>query len=369
MKQRLPFFNYKIRNQSADTLEISIEGEIVDAETQERYKEWYNDDTSVSFKSFRNQVSNAVANGVKIINCTINSAGGQVTEALAIADFITELENQGVAVHMHGTGIVASAATYPLIACKNSSMSANSFLMIHNVSGHITGDVNEVENYARTMRKFNDTIRDFYANVTGQPKETISNWMNRETWLSASEAKDKRFIKRVTNSETFSNSIEPDKWLFNNTTILNAYNSSINSSDMNVAKITESIDNGFKNLLERLGLANKSEDANVAAAIAEFKNSLVNALKGAAPDESKVRDMVNSAMGNSLEELKTSISNQITEATKNVVSADDLKKVSDELERVKADVVNRTGSARSKGTGTQSTSRYDHAGISFDTYS
>ena len=48
--KKLPFFNYKISNQGNEHLDVYIDGVIVDAETQEIYKEWFGDNTSVSFK-------------------------------------------------------------------------------------------------------------------------------------------------------------------------------------------------------------------------------------------------------------------------------------------------------------------------------
>ena len=62
--KKLPIFNYHIENQSADRLDVFIDGTIVDAETKEWLAEWYNEHSSVSFKSFRNEV---ISSGIKNI--------------------------------------------------------------------------------------------------------------------------------------------------------------------------------------------------------------------------------------------------------------------------------------------------------------
>mgnify|MGYP000296506688 FL=1 len=119
---KLPIFNYKISNQGNEHLDIYIDGVIVDAETQEIYKEWFGDNTSVSFKSFRNEI---LESGIKNISITINSFGGQIGDAMAMHDFIKQLENDGYEVETIGMGMICSAATYPLSASKNSKISPN----------------------------------------------------------------------------------------------------------------------------------------------------------------------------------------------------------------------------------------------------
>lgn len=385
MKPRLPFFNYAIRNQTSDTLEIAIDGSIVDAETEAIFREWWGDDSSVSFKSFRNSVNTAVAGGVKTINGTINSPGGQVTEAMAIHDFIVGLQNKGVNVNMTGCGIVASAATYILMASRNSSMTANSWFMIHNVSGCAYGDVNDIETQAKQLRKFNDAVRDFYASATGQPKETIADWMNKETWLTATEARDEGFVKKTTSEVAFTNTIKPEQWLFSNTTVLNAYNSSIsNPLDMNLDKITTAIEAGFQNMLTKLGI--KNEEKGAQEALSEFSKGITDAIKEVVPDESKIQEMVNNALG-ALKELPKNVNDAITAAAenalkeneavknvaskediKNLVSKDDLKKVEDELEETKKSVANRTGgtgAARNAKNEGEPVTAANHSGITW----
>lgn len=221
---KINIFNYTVDSPSGDgELTVYIDGAIVDAETQQIMRDWFGDDTSVSFKSFRDTVNTY---NPKKLNVIINSPGGHVGDAMAIHDMIVEMQQKGIEVNTKGRGIIASAATYILMA-GNSEMSANSWLMIHNVSGGVMGDVDTVESYARSLRKFNDATRDFYADYTGIDKEEIEKMMNAETWMTADEAKDKGFVKNITGKVKFSQSISADNWAYGNKAVLNIYNQSV----------------------------------------------------------------------------------------------------------------------------------------------
>lgn len=171
-----------------------------------------------------NLLEREIPANIKVINVYVNSTGGHIGDALAIHDYLTESESNGVTVNRRGRGIIASAGTYILMG-KNSELSENSWFMIHTVSGSCSGTVDQIENQAKAMRKFNDRIVKFYSNHTGLSQTVISDMMKNETWLTADEAKEKGFVKKVTNSDSFNNSIQNNHWPYLNTAVLNAYNS------------------------------------------------------------------------------------------------------------------------------------------------
>jgi ATP-dependent protease ClpP protease subunit len=259
MKRQFQAFNYKVVNQADDTLDVYIDGVIVDAETQQILKDWFGDETSVSYKSFRDQVTAA---NPKKLNIYIISGGGIVTDAMAMHDFIKDQIKNGVTVNTIGRGIIASAATYILMAGgDNSSMSENSWFMIHNVAGMVWGDVNIIENYAKSMRKFNNAISGFYARATGLSETVIGNMMDAETWMLANEAKEKGFVKNIDGAAEFKNSIKPEQWPYSNTAVLNAYNSAVkvpSTSESDRKSFFSDIKNEFMNLFNDLKGAIKS---------------------------------------------------------------------------------------------------------------
>ena len=326
MKPQLSIFNYSIINQSQDVIDINIDGDSVDSPTLEIYKLYWGDETSTSFKSFRD----SIPNGVKTVNVFVNSPGGHVGDAMAIHDYLSDLEANGVTVNRNGRGIVASAATY-LVLGNNSSLSDNCLFMMHEVSGYAYGDVSRMENQVKAMRKFNDVIVEFYAKKTGLSSTVIGNMMKAETWLTSQEAKDKGFVQNVGVKANITNKIKDEHWHFTNTAMLNKYNSFIstsNSTDMDATKIINAIQNGFNDLLDKLGIKDKADDDVVKNALSSFTTNVENALKDiSVPDEQSIKNMVNTAVTEGLSGIVNSESfkNAITDATKNQVTKSDLE--------------------------------------------
>lgn len=273
MKCPVQIFNFSIRNASEDSVDIHIDGDIVDASTQELLKSWFGDETSVSFKSFRNQI-NAVE--ARTYNVYINSSGGLVTDAMAMHDFLSELESKGKTVNRIGRGIIASASTYVLMG-NNSSITKNSWFMIHNVSGGVWGDVDMVENYAATLRKFNNRSRDFYAEATTLRKEDITKMMNSETWLTADEAVEKGFVKNIVGSQKFTQKIPKDNWQFANMAVLNSYNADVSPETDSTISTTQF--NEMKKFFQELG------------------NEIMNAIKGVKAPENNDHSQLMASIG------------------------------------------------------------------------
>lgn len=357
---KLQIFNYHITNQNSDRLDVYIDGSIVNAETQEMLREWWNDQTSVSFKSFRTQV---LESGLKNIKITINSRGGQIFDAKAMHDFIQQLENDGYNVETLGIGMVCSAATYILSASKNSKISKNAYYMIHNVSGGIAGDVNEVEKYATQLRNFNNNIRDFYADLTGKPASEIEDLMNAETWFYGQEAVDNGFVKNVVSEQTPKNIINQSDWQFKNLAPLDVYNSFVNEPADKNENLIQNID--MKNLATLIGTAVSNVFANFTVtpkpkengsegntdpvtneALSEF---ITNAIAGINFEE-HITNAVNEHFKDGLPE---NMVNQIKEAVKpaepaplNLKENEDFKSFENRLGEVEKKILNGVGASQ-----------------------
>jgi ATP-dependent Clp protease protease subunit len=320
---KIQIFNYAVKNKSDDTLDVYVDGEIVDAPTQQILKDWFGDETSTSYKSFRNSIEQA---SPKVLNVYVNSPGGYVGDAMAIHDYLNDLERKGVTVNRIGRGIIASAGTYILMG-NNSEMSKNSILMIHNISMVAAGSINEVENQVKAGRKFNDLIRDFYVDYTGNPPETISLWMNKETHMNAEEARDRGFVKKVTKDVAFTNAIPQEKWPFINTAILNTYNSfTKDNSNMDVKAITDHLNGLFNSFYEKL-VNKKDDEAAIKDAFREFSEGITNAIKENQQTPESIQAMVNASIQDATKDFPTTekVINSITEATKGIVTVDVLK--------------------------------------------
>lgn len=389
-KHQLSIFNYTANKSNDDThLNVFIDGVIVDAETKEIYEKWWGDETSVSFKSLRNQV---LQSGAKSITFWVNSYGGHVGDAMAIHDWIKELENTGYTIQTKGIGMVCSAATYIVSAAKNSSITKNSWYMIHNVSGGAYGDVRAIENYARTLRKFNDAIADFYQSLTKQPLETINEWMNEEKWFTGTEARDFGFVKETIGEQKFTNSIDPALFPYQNKNALSLYNAcvskqvdieknntdedKININNLDMKKLQEAIVNAFKSL--NLVVSPKKEGAEIQdneeqqpiAALTEesLTNALITAFKGF-----DVSEMVNNHLDETFKDglpenvqqaINIAILDSVREAMKEYPTSKEVQNIIKEFEEVKKDVINSFGGAKpTKYKEEVITDEYDHPDI------
>lgn len=371
--KKIPIFNYKVSN-NGERLDVFIDGTITDAETQELMKEWFNDDTSVSFKSFRTEILDS---GLKNIRITINSFGGQIGDAMAMHDFIKQLENDGYTIETIGMGMVCSAATYPLSAAKNSKISPNSWYMIHNVSGFAWGDVNEVEKQAKSLRNFNNTIRDFYSNLTGKSKEQIEEWMNSETWFTGNQAVENGFVSKTTDQKEEFKPINQADWSFKNQNPLNTYNSFVNGpapknedenliQNIDMKKLIDGIVNAFKANNLVVTEENKAPDN---LTIENLTNALTNAFEGINIDPVAPTDeQISTAISNFFKDgLPENMVNQIKEvanpaepAPLNLKENEDFKSFENRLGEVEGKILNGVGASQPpKNEGE------NYAGVSF----
>ena len=295
MRKDLHIFNYSFQNSASRTVDIYIDGEIVDAQTQSLMEAWWGDDTSVSFRSFRNSI-NSVKKDTDVFNVHINSIGGHVGDALAMHDYLQELQREGKIVNTLGEGIVASSATLILLAGNKPKMSANSWFMIHTVSGGIFGNVKQIENYAITMRKFNTKIVDLFKLTSSLSTEEIEAYMEAETFFTAQEAKNHGFISEITGEISFKNSIKKENWSFANTAILNIYNKSVVKPD------------------------DKNDDMK--KFFSDLRNEILNAVKGIdhskAIDNSALVNLVAEAIATPIEKMGDTMENAISDAVKAV---------------------------------------------------
>lgn len=361
-------FNFAIKNAGNKTIDVFVDGIIVDEQSRQIYADWFGDTTSVSYKSIRTEMANAVNDGCKTINVRVNCCGGNVVEAMALHDYFIELESKGITINRIGCGMVASAATY-LVSGDNSEITDNSWYMIHNVSGSVYGSLNEIESYAATMRKFNDTIAEFYATNTGIEIETIKQMMNDETWLTGKQAVEMGFIAKRTPESTFTNEIDPSKWMFKNTSVVAVYNSFINKNTTNEMEKTtiQTIINGvsaaFMDTLKTAGIV-KDDNQKM---IEQITNALDTAL---APMNTGIADMVNDAIDEKFKTIQNQIDSSVDAAIKNIEPStaidDKLKPINDEIEAIKNSLLDDAGSAGNNNRNDGKVDATNHSGIKFE---
>lgn len=127
------------------------------------------------------------------IQVTINSGGGDVYSA---SEIYTELKDYPGEVETRIVGIAASAASVIAMAGKV-KMSPTAELMIHNAVMRSVGDYNAMDKTSEILQKTNKAISAAYRNKTGLSEEELLELMNKETWLTADEAKEKGFVDEI----------------------------------------------------------------------------------------------------------------------------------------------------------------------------
>jgi ATP-dependent Clp endopeptidase proteolytic subunit ClpP len=138
-----------------------------------------------------------VANAGDEITVHINSPGGEVYEGYTIYNI---LRNSGKKITVVIEGLCASIAT--LIACSGDRivMNPTAEFMIHNPMVGIEGDAEDLRKVADQLDNIKKTIIQAYKRKTNKSEEELWDMMNRETFLSAVQAKDFGFVDEVEQS-------------------------------------------------------------------------------------------------------------------------------------------------------------------------
>lgn len=125
------------------------------------------------------------------VNVIINSPGGSIDAGFAIWD---QLKMASFPIATIVTGLAASMGSIlSLVAPKEKRFATSmSRFMIHQpaLSGAVEGQATDLEIQAREILKTKDCIVKLYCDATGKPKEVIEKAIDRDMWMSATEAKE-----------------------------------------------------------------------------------------------------------------------------------------------------------------------------------
>jgi len=126
----------------------------------------------------------------------INSPGGQIDAGLAIYDTMHLIQP---AVATTCIGMAASMGAVLLGGGPKAKRSAlpNSRILIHQASAGFQGTASDIEVQAREILRMNARLQEMMAADTGQSVERVGRDINRDYWMSASEAKDYGVIDMI----------------------------------------------------------------------------------------------------------------------------------------------------------------------------
>jgi ATP-dependent Clp protease, protease subunit len=127
-------------------------------------------------------------NPKKEISMYINSPGGVVTAGLAIYDTMQYIRPK---VQTLCIGQAASAASLLLCAGNKGERYClpNSRVLVHQPSASYYGQASDIARHAQEVVKLKRRLNEIYAKHTGQPVEAVEKMLDRDTYLTAEEAK------------------------------------------------------------------------------------------------------------------------------------------------------------------------------------
>jgi ATP-dependent protease ClpP protease subunit len=176
-------------------LKVEQEGDDATIYLYDAIGDWY----GVSAKDFVKELS---AIDAKNIHLRINCPGGDVFEARTIA---TALRQHKAKITSHIDGVCASAATYIALSANEVEMAEGAFFMIHRAWCLQVGDADDMRSVADLLDKVDASIVVDYSRKTGMGDDEIMQLMTAETWFTATEALENKFIDRIYESEEVEN--------------------------------------------------------------------------------------------------------------------------------------------------------------------
>jgi ATP-dependent Clp protease, protease subunit len=126
----------------------------------------------------------------------INSPGGVVSAGLAMYDTMQYIRSPVSTVCV---GQAASMGSLLLAAGAKDKRFAlpNARIMVHQPSGGAQGQATDIEIQAREILKLRQRLNEIYVKHTGQPLDVIERKLERDSFMSAEEAKEFGLVDQV----------------------------------------------------------------------------------------------------------------------------------------------------------------------------
>lgn len=144
---------------------------------------------------------------VKTLRVHVNSPGGNVFEALAIANV---LRQHRARVEMSIEGVAASAATIVTNGGGDSiKIADNALVMVHNPFGVTVGTAKDMRATADALDRAQSAIIASYQRVSPLSRDALAGMMDAVTWMDAEEALANGFATEIVQGLQAAASIDP----------------------------------------------------------------------------------------------------------------------------------------------------------------
>ena len=128
------------------------------------------------------------------VHVHISSTGGAVSEGLAIYNV---LKNNKAKVITYCDGFACSSASVIFMAGEERIMNEASLLMIHNAWTYASGDAAELRKQAEDLEIVTSASVKAYMRHATISEEEVKNMMDKETWITAEQAKEYGFATKI----------------------------------------------------------------------------------------------------------------------------------------------------------------------------
>lgn len=153
------------------------------------YFDWFDEDSTCP-RDVNNILNEANGEEVEVY---INSPGGIIEAGSEIYTMLREYQGD---IKIKIVGQACSAASIIAMAgyCE---MAPTALMMVHCVSTRASGNHNDMEKTAEVLRIADDALSNAYMAKSGMSKEEALEMMEKETWLTAHQAKERGLVDAI----------------------------------------------------------------------------------------------------------------------------------------------------------------------------
>jgi len=145
----------------------------------------------VMAEDFKNELSQFAGEDVTI---NMSSEGGSVSEGLEIYNALMAHEGK---VTVHVDVLAASIASVIMAAADTVIVNSNAKVMIHRAWTVAMGNSKDFRSTANLLEMLDQDIAEVYAERTGTPADEWLAMMDKETWMTAAQAKESGLADEV----------------------------------------------------------------------------------------------------------------------------------------------------------------------------
>lgn len=172
----------KIMNKSATEAEIVIYAAIGD--------DFWGDGSYISARDFSKQLS-TIPETVNTLHVRINSPGGDVFDGVAIYNRLKQHKAKKI---VYVDGLAASIASIIALAGDEIVMGEGALYMIHLPLTLARGNRMFFDNVVNRLMDVEEQMLGIYSRKTGMDRNEIRAMLEKETWLDADQAIEKKFV-------------------------------------------------------------------------------------------------------------------------------------------------------------------------------